>query len=683
MESAWVWFVEKENSGLEAVISCLRRHPHARRALYSLLEAFCAPNRWYSLFSNFLKIFVSDPCDYMSFVMDFIELIANSHQSTSGSAGGNSINANGVIYYLTDFALTNSEIAGLEVWRISAVQMVTELWIHFPSLLQNPPARANATLLALQDAVQDPCLELQIVGTLCSFRLLDMFIKNRSSYAPAVYRLLANLLGTTQTQGPLKDLLLSNFILTIRQCPGLPVGVLIEPLIKHMSSYMYCNQEYELILEFVHHATLSHPHALLLLHLLGHISCTDPTYGRLASVPFLLLCDRYRASEEVIRFIGEFCMRIGNAYLNLQTMKSREEKQNASAGLSKDPSEPASDDELCQLLVVELLSKIVDLNINAYNKKVVKVVRGVIDKYQKMFHEESCDLVHVLNFFHELPPSGDNALLANMAAPKLSLSRLHPPAVIAPVADHAPRVGFAKRHQRGGSARRSPHSLANIGQQAQPTASTIHLDDDITGPYGQRDLLKDKSTSYGDLMEQVNGAVDEKFFKAPRVGGNRDMPPPKVKANGRAKGKGKVRLGRVTGPTANASPSGANARKGGATAARESPVKKKTQPRATLDPAEKEKRKQQHQKELKKARLRFADQRELDKEREAQEKTAKLDATEAAYKKQVRLDLPEDHEDVCYLPLSLSLSLSLSLFLCLSVWIICVICTPKYNLTVG
>lgn len=72
-----------------------------------------------------------------------------------------------------------------------------------------------------------------------------------------------------------------------------PVGVMVEPLVKQATLNGYTNMDFDFFIVVSKHQRLGLRHALLLLDLLGKVSLNDPLFGRVATVPLLILVNRF------------------------------------------------------------------------------------------------------------------------------------------------------------------------------------------------------------------------------------------------------------------------------------------------------------------------------------------------------------------------------------------------------
>ena len=64
------------------------------------------------------------------------------------------------------------------------------------------------------------------------FKLLDKFSEDKNASAPAVYKTLIFSLVESPSDSTIRDLYFTNFMALFEANPTIPIGLIIEPLIK-------------------------------------------------------------------------------------------------------------------------------------------------------------------------------------------------------------------------------------------------------------------------------------------------------------------------------------------------------------------------------------------------------------------------------------------------------------------
>ena len=139
------------------------------------------------------------------------------------------------------------------------------------------------------------------------FRLLDEFASAQHPGAPYLFNVLAFSLIENHHEPALRQFLARNMELCLQQQPFIPVGMLLKPLVKSATLYGYNNCDFDFFLTLAKHQRLGLRHALLMMQFLGKVCLNDALHGRVASIPFLVLVERFHDSEVLHDFLEIFC----------------------------------------------------------------------------------------------------------------------------------------------------------------------------------------------------------------------------------------------------------------------------------------------------------------------------------------------------------------------------------------
>ena len=125
--------------------------------------------------------------------------------------------------------------------------------------------------------------------------------------APYLFNVLAFSMIEYHHEPVLRHFLSRNMQLCLQQQPYIPVGVLLKPLVKQATLYGYNNCDFDFFLALAKHQRLGLRHALLMMQFLGKVCLNDALHGRVASIPFLVLVERFNESEVLHDFLEIFC----------------------------------------------------------------------------------------------------------------------------------------------------------------------------------------------------------------------------------------------------------------------------------------------------------------------------------------------------------------------------------------
>ena len=116
--------------------------------------------------------------------------------------------------------------------RIAAISLLTELWLSQANFIEKQNTHVNQLQQIYQRSSRDKQRSVRIVACTQMFKLLDKFATDKNLSAPTIYKgLIFSLVESPQDQ-TIRELYLTNFQYLYENQKSIPVGLLIEPLIK-------------------------------------------------------------------------------------------------------------------------------------------------------------------------------------------------------------------------------------------------------------------------------------------------------------------------------------------------------------------------------------------------------------------------------------------------------------------
>jgi hypothetical protein len=91
---------------------------------------------------------------------------------------------------------------------------------------------AASMLASLKRGMRDRSRLLRQACIAYLFHLLEIFSEERNMFAPIVYKSLTFALVENHSNVELREFFLLNFAETFEKIPNIPIGVLVEPLVK-------------------------------------------------------------------------------------------------------------------------------------------------------------------------------------------------------------------------------------------------------------------------------------------------------------------------------------------------------------------------------------------------------------------------------------------------------------------
>ena len=408
------------------MVDAWRHHPdlHAAGALMPLALHFSGDNLC-EFAQTLLPRHLTAAAAYLSFLLELVPLLASSKGTRELTL------QTGTLKHLVSAALNVSRRqTGPPATRGLALELLAELWSKFTPELHKLPldpedtgaahselAAFSAEVLSLNDSggatakdeaaptpkdassvvlrelkkgCRDSDFELQLTAHMALFKLLDQFAASENPAAPYLFNVLAFSLIENHHEPVLRHFLARNMQLCLQQQPYIPVGVLLKPLVKQATLYGYNNCDFDFFLTLAKHQRLGLRHALLMMQFLGKVCLNDALHGRVASIPFLVLVERFHDSEVLHDFLEIFCEQA------LATLIP----DNAISGKAKQAEASAIRSTLC----IELVAKLLHLPHTALLARVAPTVHGAAQQYTSIRGVEHPGLTALLHFSEKVRP---------------------------------------------------------------------------------------------------------------------------------------------------------------------------------------------------------------------------------------------------------------------------------------
>ena len=149
---------------------------------------------------------------------------------------------------------------------------------------------------------------------------------------------------------------------------------MVPPIVKQASLYGYNNHDFDFFITLAKHPRLTLRHTLLLVDLLGKICLNDPLFGRVATVPFLILAKKYGEDDAMHEYMERFAKVALSMFMHIE---SKQGERPSGGGGSLDPA------HIRRTLIVETLAKLVSLRVEEYNRRLLPLLKVVDGQYAK------------------------------------------------------------------------------------------------------------------------------------------------------------------------------------------------------------------------------------------------------------------------------------------------------------
>jgi hypothetical protein len=176
--------------------------------------------------------------------------------------------------------------------RIAALTLLTEIWLSYTSIVDQKEELANSVLQMLKRGARDRHRPIRIVAVSELFRLLDKFSEEKNPSAPAIYKTLIFSLVENPQDSSVRALYFANFISLYESVHSIPIGLLLDPLIKQIQvtegiTFYYKIFDFDFFSFITKHSKMNIFNAIPLVDLLAKVYLNDVSNASAAKVPFI------------------------------------------------------------------------------------------------------------------------------------------------------------------------------------------------------------------------------------------------------------------------------------------------------------------------------------------------------------------------------------------------------------
>ena len=389
--------------GLPYMVACAHQHHEMRPEIGVALDLL-SRGRLLRLFEFHLPSIIPNNTAYLAFAQDLVTAVV--HHKPAREA----ITKSGLVEFILGKALRACQPGGHSDLRQTALLCLTEVWCAFPSVVVNGrEGQAHQIVDALKRGARDTALGLQIASIANLFHLLETTVNDpinpRNKHAPRVYKTLIFLIIENHSNEIVREFLVTNLSTsleplkelqynidgTLNKMVQIPVGVLIDPLVKQASTHGYNNHDFELFAVLARHQRLSIDQCMPLADLLGKISLNDPLFGRSASKPLQILLRRFGDQVRMHEYVERFAKVSLSTFMHVETKyggKMREQRDKNKATASKDNRGGEELDFNVLLirhaLIIYMLEIVVNVENPIYNYRMLPLLERVNEQYANL-----------------------------------------------------------------------------------------------------------------------------------------------------------------------------------------------------------------------------------------------------------------------------------------------------------
>lgn len=297
LPQAWDWFVS-ESSGLESCIICYSRFEFLIQSqLINVLVQF-GRNNFTELFTIQLRSCLPTISSYLNTMDNFLPGLCEIRAAKS------EIQSAGIIDYWIKLSLQESELEGQT--KLSASNLLCNIWMLFPTILENNEGIASEILSLLKRLWRDKSRVLKFCSICKAFQLLENFTNERNPYAPIIYKTLTFYLVENYREIEIREVILNNFLDMFEKNPGIPIGILLDPLIKQYqvsNDINFNTVDFQFFIKISKHQRLNVRQGLQTMDVLGKIYMTHQLYLKAAVNPFMHLAKRFIEHSSIQEYL--------------------------------------------------------------------------------------------------------------------------------------------------------------------------------------------------------------------------------------------------------------------------------------------------------------------------------------------------------------------------------------------
>jgi hypothetical protein len=389
--------------GLPYMVACAHQH-HELRPEVGVAMDLLSRGRMLRLFEFHLPAIIPNKTAYIAFAQDLVTAVVPYKPARDA------ITKSGLVEFLLAKSLAACQPGGHSDLRQTALLCLTEVWCAFPqSVMEGRKGQGEQIVDALKRGARDTSLGLQIACIANLFHLLETTVNDpvnpKNHHAPRVYKTLIFLLMENHSNEIVREFLVTNLSTSLEPIEDLrhnsdgsinkmmtiPVGVLIDPLVKQASTHGYNNHDFELFSVLANHSRMTVDQCMPLCDLLGKISLNDPLFGRSATKPLGVLLRRFGNQPRMHEFVERFSKVSLSTFMHVETkhggqMRQQRDKNKAAASKDSRGGEELDYNVLLirHALIVYMLELICKIGNPIYNYRILPLMERVNEQYASL-----------------------------------------------------------------------------------------------------------------------------------------------------------------------------------------------------------------------------------------------------------------------------------------------------------
>ena len=186
-----------------------------------------------------------------------------------------------------------------------------DVWLIYPNKIEEQDYVSAAILNTLKRAARDRSKAITIATIGLMFKLLEHFAAEKNNYAAVVYKTLTFSVIENYSNLNMREFLLRNFKLLYENNPTIPVGILLEPLLKQMqgdeTTALYVNVfDFEFFGSVVKHPKFTEAQALQIFYIMADVYLNNIAFSKESHKIILDILGDHIKSEALQEAVTKF-----------------------------------------------------------------------------------------------------------------------------------------------------------------------------------------------------------------------------------------------------------------------------------------------------------------------------------------------------------------------------------------
>ena len=299
-EKAWEWFVSSESKWLSVILESLLKHSNLFSFVTEVITSYWK-GHLVDLFSNNLKEHFKDEVKYWETMTSFLtSLLSNDTFKEELKT---------FLVEKIEEIFTNFETYDDIQLQSVVLTFMIELWTLWEEIMEDEYIQNTLKYMKILVRTKERAIQYAKIAEM--FKLLETFTVQKNSAAPALYKSLIFVLVENHDDDTTRQYVMSNFMQFFETSETIPVGILLEPLMKQFAesegtTYNYNTFDFEFFISLIKHPKLKLNDAIPLMDILAKIYLNDNIFWYAASVPLMMIITKFIDAPVLMGYVKKF-----------------------------------------------------------------------------------------------------------------------------------------------------------------------------------------------------------------------------------------------------------------------------------------------------------------------------------------------------------------------------------------